>query len=649
MTRIRIGLRVDQADGSRIPAAGRVEWSRTQRRTVDGDAVLPTAFVVPLTADDPEPVVDVAPTGDGWAWRVAEYALGGITRHVLVPESDDVLDYATLVDVDPATLSPTVAPVGAWWAALDEVRENAGGALPEGAVAAAVVAEVAAQGLATVADVEAAVSAIPAGVTPAEVETTVSAALATLPPSVASAELDAVAAQIPLTTVHPAGQGLAAALRSGERSACLTAIGDSTTTGSNGFVALLALALAGTTHTVVHRAWDRDANTWLRYNALATVAGPERGVRLNGETLVYPATVSGDTLDVAVRVTPDSWAAGAQTLIAQWDTATAARSWCLTLTSTGMLQLSTSSDGSATHAPAHVSTVAVPFEAGQPGWVRAVFRGDNGAGGRETIFYTSTDGGTWTQLGTTRTNTTPVTLFASPEPISLGSRRINSIWFDKLVGVIHLVEVRATTGGRNLAPVLPDGWDVGSIDPSKITWQGAPVLLVLNGGAAGRNIGYHLDPAWTGTLLGPTASPDLTIVNEGHNNSGYSAAAWRHYYAAFLAALRAAVGPYTPILALDQNPVRSATVASGSQSGFSPGAYATREQRATASLAVAATAGAGIYPLSVRPAFTDGPTYAATIRNDGLHQTTAADTPGGGSGHEVQARYLARLLGSSTP
>ena len=459
-----------------------------------------------------------------------------------------------------------------------------------------------------------------------------------------------IVSAVPLTAPHPAGQSVSAALKSRSRSVTMGACGDSTTTGSNGWFSLLGLALAGTTHTVLHRAWDQSAESWGRLVNLNTpMSGPERGVRLNGQTITYPnpSDLTGvSVLDVSARVTPDSWASGAaQTILSKWNTGDSRRSWSFGLSSAGMLSLSLSPDGSTSLSPSATSTVAVPFANGVGGWVRAVLQGDNGSGSRVVTFYTSENGDTWTQLGSVRTNTGTATLFKSDQPIAFGAQSVNGTWFNKLVGVLHFAEVRTSAGGANLVPILPDPWDVASNDPSVIVWEGAPVLLLLNSGAASQNIAYHSASIRSGSLLGPTRDLALLFVNEGHNNSDFTGSAWKPHYAAFLMTLRDIVGATVPILALDQNPVRASAVATGTQSGFSPGAYAMREQRAVGTLAVAATAGAGIYPLSVRPAFTDGPDYAATIRDDGLHPTTAADTPGGGSGHEVQARYLARLLG----
>lgn len=46
-----------------------------------------------------------------------------------------------------------------------------------------------------------------------------------------------------------------------------------------------------------------------------------------------------------------------------------------------------------------ISTAPAPFAAWEEGWVRITLDVDNGAGGSDVTFYTSTDGINWTQLG----------------------------------------------------------------------------------------------------------------------------------------------------------------------------------------------------------------------------------------------------------
>jgi hypothetical protein len=122
VTTVRLGITVPAADGAHAPAAGTMEWTPTARRVVGDDVVLPAPFVVTLPGDG---TVTVAATDGWWVWRVRERFPGGspLPRYVAVPDSDEPVDYADLVAVDPATLVSTAEPSAAWWAALDALGE----------------------------------------------------------------------------------------------------------------------------------------------------------------------------------------------------------------------------------------------------------------------------------------------------------------------------------------------------------------------------------------------------------------------------------------------------------------------------------------------------------------------------------------------
>ena len=82
------------------------------------DRLLLPASMPPVRLVGGETLLHLAPTGAGWCWQVIERTPHGKTRYVLVPDSVATLDYADLVDVDPATLAATAAAVPAWEAAV---------------------------------------------------------------------------------------------------------------------------------------------------------------------------------------------------------------------------------------------------------------------------------------------------------------------------------------------------------------------------------------------------------------------------------------------------------------------------------------------------------------------------------------------------
>lgn len=95
MTRIRVSLQ-QPASGGTTPESGVVYFRPTRRLTVDKRIVVPRAFSGRLDADG-QLLVDLTPTGDDWCWEVhEELPAYSHTRHVLVPQSDDIVDYAAL-------------------------------------------------------------------------------------------------------------------------------------------------------------------------------------------------------------------------------------------------------------------------------------------------------------------------------------------------------------------------------------------------------------------------------------------------------------------------------------------------------------------------------------------------------------------------
>lgn len=102
MTRVRIDLQVPGPAGL-SGAVGDMTWRPTARHAIGDTVVLPAPFKVWLAGSPVE--VDVEATGSGWAWEVLE-PRGGGRRTVAVPASADPVDYADLVVLDPASLTP---------------------------------------------------------------------------------------------------------------------------------------------------------------------------------------------------------------------------------------------------------------------------------------------------------------------------------------------------------------------------------------------------------------------------------------------------------------------------------------------------------------------------------------------------------------
>lgn len=118
MSKVHVSLHRDAAHG-KAPITGPMRFAPSRRRSDGQDIILPAGFDVDLV--DGEAIVELDATGPDWCWTAYEPTIRGIIRSFLVPDvpDDEVLEYSSLPDVDPATLEPSAEPEAAWWAALE--------------------------------------------------------------------------------------------------------------------------------------------------------------------------------------------------------------------------------------------------------------------------------------------------------------------------------------------------------------------------------------------------------------------------------------------------------------------------------------------------------------------------------------------------
>jgi hypothetical protein len=124
--------------------------------------------------------------------------------------------------------------------------------------------------------------------------------------------------------------------------------------------------------------------------------------------------ITGD-IDLRVKAAFDDWTPSAtQVLIGK--RASSQYSYQLAVLSTGIISLSWTTDGS-TQIVA-LSTVAPTIADGSTIWIRATL---SVASNYTANFYTSTDGTTWTQLGTTVTGVGATSIYSGSSPLEVGS------------------------------------------------------------------------------------------------------------------------------------------------------------------------------------------------------------------------------------
>ena len=159
-----------------------------------------------------------------------------------------------------------------------------------------------------------------------------------------------------------------------------------------------------------------------------------------------PLSIVGD-LDVRARLSLDDWTPSPNcTIVSKW-TNSGQRSWVFRVTTSGVLSLFWSADG-VTNAAVINSTTGLGLPDGAVKWVRVTLDVDNGAAGNDVKFYTSDDGSSWTQLGTTVTTAGVTSIFNGTDSVVVGGR---ADAVEQVVGKVYYAEVRDGIGGAIVA------------------------------------------------------------------------------------------------------------------------------------------------------------------------------------------------------
>lgn len=167
------------------------------------------------------------------------------------------------------------------------------------------------------------------------------------------------------------------------------------------------------------------------------------GVSNNGLTTVNAAAnrITGD-IQFDWRIAPVDWTpSGNQCFVAKWQGA-GHRSYGMEMQPSGIAQFFWSADG--TNALLANATAAPVVADGATLYFRITLDVDNGAGGYDVKFYTSTDGATYSQLGATVTGGSTTSIFSSDAPLEIGVRAGTN---SPLSGALYDFQLRSSIGG----------------------------------------------------------------------------------------------------------------------------------------------------------------------------------------------------------
>ena len=188
-------------------------------------------------------------------------------------------------------------------------------------------------------------------------------------------------------------------------------------------------------------------------------------------------SITGD-IDIKAKVTLPDWTpAGAPLFVGKQQDAGNQQSFYFFMYNDGRLGFRTSATGAAPILE-NDSTVATGFADGATKWVRVTLDVDNGSSQRVAKFYTSDNGTSWTQLGTTVTTAGVASIFNASSPLEIGSRNagVNNL----MNGTIHEVIIQSAydTADNTTSLVFDADFDAQAIGTTSFVESSSNAAIV---------------------------------------------------------------------------------------------------------------------------------------------------------------------------
>lgn len=390
-------------------------------------------------------------------------------------------------------------------------------------------------------------------------------------------------------------------------------VGDSTGDQSTEWFGLLGAKLGTdfSNYNVLYRPWNLSTQFYDIPTVMQSGPSGQSALTFASGAVNYTGdNLTANDLDVRLRLKPTSWASGGlQVPMCKWASTGNQMSWWFGYTSTGLLCLTWTTSGAAGTQVQKFSTVVNGFTAGTEHWIRATLDVDNGASGSDLKFYTSVDGITWTQLGTTVTTAGVTSIFGGTARYQLGA--LDTTLGSTYAGDISWAEVRDGIDGRSVVPPLPMVWDqISNWLANTVVHTGSPTIMMLNGSEGGQNMAYWDNATRRPKVMAPHGQ-HLILLSTGHNETQVTSQTYVTAYSTWITNIKALI-PNVPIVILTQNPQTAPRVTTSIRVHAARGIVAMALARSLA----------GVYGIDTFPAFTD---TANQVSGDGVHPTTAGE------------------------
>lgn len=253
---------------------------------------------------------------------------------------------------------------------------------------------------------------------------------------------------------------------------------------------------------------DSNDPTFLDYSGTSYIYLPG----IAGNFLSVPDSneldVTGN-IDIQTELTLDTWvsAPAIQRLVGKHGAA-GNRSYLLSINTDGTLQFIWF-EGITQKLVTSTAPVSVPD--GNKMWIRVTLDVDNNASGNDVIFYTSFDGQTWTQLGTTVTTSGVTSIASTTAPVEVGN---NSSLSSPTAGKIHRVKI---LNGINGIPVLDidTGFFTSGTSTTFPALTGQTVTMNRSSSASAKFATIVTAPCW---LMG--SNDYLEVVSRWQQHTG---------------------------------------------------------------------------------------------------------------------------------